>query len=383
VDFDFPEELRLLQATVRRFVREELFPVEPGVLRERSWPPALLLDLQAKARAANLWLAEVPAEHGGIGLSPLGLILLWDEAYQSVAMPFRGPTCFGPEVPPLLYSASEAQNERYLQPLLEGKRRGCLALSEPQSGAELGTLLTEARRVDGGYLLSGEKSWVHGAAEADFVIVIAKAPEGPTAFLVDLPASGCRLSKPIPTMLGEPLYSFHLEECRVPVDALLGRLGEALVERERALPVEQMKQAAREVGVAERALQMSREYAGQRVTFGKPLARRQQIQWMLVDSALELHLTRLLLYETAWRAEQGENIRSLARMLKLQANEMASRVLDRALQIHGGIGLTTDFPLERWFRHVRAERLEAGTTERLRSALAHELLNLNPIDLPS
>jgi alkylation response protein AidB-like acyl-CoA dehydrogenase len=139
-----------------------------------------------------------------------------------------------------------------------------------------------------------------------------------------------------------------------------------------------MKQAAREVGVAERALQMSREYAGQRVTFGKPLARRQQIQWMLVDSALELHLTRLLLHETAWRAEQGENVVSLARMLKLQANEMAGRVLDRALQIHGGIGLTSDFPLERWLRHVRAERFEAGTTERLRSALAEEFLNLNP-----
>jgi alkylation response protein AidB-like acyl-CoA dehydrogenase len=179
-------------------------------------------------------------------------------------------------------------------------------------------------------------------------------------------------------MLGEPLYSSHLEECRVPADALLGAPGEALVELERALPPEQMKQAAREVGVAERALQMSREYAGQRVTFGKPLARRQQIQWMLVDSALELHLTRLLLHETAWRAEQGENVVSLARMLKLQANEMAGRVLDRALQIHGGIGLTTDFPLERWFRHVRAERLEAGTTERLRSALAEEFLNLNP-----
>ena len=376
MDFDLSEELRLLQATVRRFVREELQPVEPRVLRERSWGQPLLLDLQAKARAANLWLAEVPAEHGGSGLSPLGLVLLWEEAYQSVAMPFRGPTCFGPEVPPLLYAASEAQSERYLQPLLEGKRRGCVALSEPQGGD---VLSTEARRVDRSYLLSGEKSWVHGAAEADFAVVIAKAPEGPTAFLVDLPASGCRLSKPIPTMLGEPLYSFYLENCRVPADALLGVPGEALAEWERAQPVLQMKQAAREVGVAERALQMSREYAGQRVTFGKPLARRQQIQWMLVDSALELHLTRLLLHETAWRAEQGENVASLARMLKLQANEMAGRVLDRALQIHGGIGLTSDFPLERWFKHVRAERLEAGTTERLRSALAEEFLNLNPV----
>jgi acyl-CoA dehydrogenase len=375
MDFDLPEELRLLQATVRRFVREELFPVEPRVLRERSWPPALLLDLQAKARAANLWLAEVPAEHGGIGLSPLGLILLWDEAYQSVAMPFRGPTCFGPEVPPLLYAASDWQKERYLRPTVEGKCRGCLALSEPQGGAELGDLLTEAQRADGGYLLSGEKSWVYGAAEADFAIVIAKAPEGPTAFLVDLPTNGCRLSEPIPTMLGEPLYSVHLEECRVPDDALLGRPGEGLVEWERALQAEQVKQAAREVAVAERALRMSREYAGQRVTFGKPLAQRQLIQWMLVDSAVELHTTRLLLYETAWRAERGENIRSPARMLKLQANEMASRVLDRALQIHGGIGLTTDLPLERWFRHVRAERFEAGTTERLRSALAQELLS--------
>jgi len=378
MDFDLPEELRLLQATARRFVREELLPVEPRVLRERSRGQALLLDLQAKARAANLWLAEVPAEYGGIGLSLPGLVLLWEEAYQSVAMPFRGPTCFGPEVPPLLYSASEAQNERYLQPLLEGKRRGCLALSEPQGGAESGEVLAEARRVDGSYLLSGEKSWVYGAAEADFAVVTAKAPEGPTAFVVDLPAAGCRLSKPIPTMLGEPLYSIHLTECPVGADALLGPPGGALVEWARALPVLQVKQAAREVGVAERALRMSREYANQRVTFGKPLARRQQIQWMLVDSALELRLTRLLLYETAWRADRGEEITSLGRMLKLQANEMAGRVLDRALQIHGGIGLTTELPLERWFRQLRAERLEAGTTERLRSALARELLNLNP-----
>jgi acyl-CoA dehydrogenase len=378
VDFDLPEELRLLQSTVRRFVRRELFPVEPDVLRERAWGRATLEALQAKARDANLWLAEIPAKHGGLGLSLLGCVLIWEEAYQSVAMPFRGPTCFGPEVPPLLYAASGAQTARYLQPVVEGKRRGCLALSEPQGGAELGDLSTEARRVDGGYLLSGEKSWVYGAAEADFAIVIAKAPEGPTAFLVDLPANDCRLSKPVQTMLGEPLYSLFLEQCRVPTDAVLGRPGESLTEWEKALPEGQVKQAAREVAVAERALQMSREYAGQRVTFGKPLAQRQMIQWMLVDSALELHTTRLLLYETAWRAERDENIRSLARMLKLQANEMAGRVLDRALQVHGGIGLTTEFPLERWFRHVRAERFEAGTTERLRSALARELLNLNP-----
>ena len=379
MDFELSEELSLLQATVRRFVRQELFPAEPTVLRERAWGGTILLALQAKAREANLWLPHVPAEHGGLGLSLLPLVLLWEEAYQSVAMPFRGPTCFGPDVPPLLYSASETQRERYLRPAVEGKRRGCFALSEPQGGAEAGELKSEAVRTGNGYRLAGEKSWVYGAAEADFAIVIARAPEGPTAFLVDLPSRGCRLSEPIQTMLGEPLHSIHLDECQLPADALLGNPGEGLVAWERMLPVEQVKQAAREVAVAERALRMSTEYAGQRVTFGQPLAKRQQIQWMLVDSAVELHTTRLLLHETAWRADRGEAIAALARMLKLQANEMAGRVLDRALQIHGGIGLTADLPLERWYKHVRAERLEAGTTERLRSALAQELLSGRPL----
>lgn len=375
MDFELPEELSLLQATIRRFVRQELLPAEPKLLRERDWGGAILGALQAKAREAGLWLTDVPAEHGGLGLSLLPRVLIWEEVYQSVAMPFRGPTCFGPDVPPLLYAASETQRERYLRPAVEGKRRGCLALSEPQGGAELGELKSEAMRTGDGFRLSGEKSWVYGAAEADFAVVIARAPEGPTAFLVDLPGRGRRLSQPIQTMLGEPLHSIHFEECQLTADALLGNPGDGLAAWERMLPVEQVKQAAREVAVAERALRMSTEYAGQRVTFGQPLARRQQIQWMLVDSAVELHTTRLLLHETAWRADRGEAIVALARMLKLQANEMAGRVLDRALQIHGGVGLTADLPLERWYKHVRAERFEAGTTERLRSALAQELLS--------
>lgn len=196
---------------------------------------------------------------------------------------------------------------------------------------------------------------------------------GISCFLVDLDSPGCRITAKYETMMGEEPYEIVFDRCRVPVANLMGKEGEGFKLGQRWLGIGRIKHGARALGVADRCLEMAARYARQRVTFGKPLADRQAIQWMLADSYTELHASRLMVYHAAWKYDQGQDVRNEAYMVKLYADEMAYRTVDKALQIHGGLGLTCDLPLERWFRDQRSRLITEGPSEIMRMMIARHV----------
>jgi acyl-CoA dehydrogenase len=198
---------------------------------------------------------------------------------------------------------------------------------------------------------------------------------GITCFIVDLKSPGVTVTESWPNITGECLWEIALDNVRVPAANIIGEVGQGFELGQQFLTEGRVKaHGARSVGAAQRALEMMMDYAPQRVTFGQPLADRQAVQFMIADSAMELHMTRLLVYECAWRSDRGEDVRDLSYMVKIQGTEMVTRVVDRAIQIHGGMGVSTELPLEWFYREARAVRINEGATEVLRWRLARNLM---------
>lgn len=383
MDFDLPEELQLLKRTVRRFVDSELIPLERTYRHdgEGPMPENLLNPLQEKAKSMGLWLLDVPAEYGGAGLGLLARCVIHEEIWRSAALPFRGQELFGPEVRPVLFHCNDEQKERFLKPVLRGAMRVCFAQTEPDAGSDPASMQTRAMRHGDDFILNGTKRFITGAGRADYAQVMAvtdlekRARGGVTCFLVNLKSPGVLLERQWPTMMGDAPWQIVFDSVRVPAANIVGKVGEGFSLAQQWIQEGRIKgHGARPLGIAERALEMMIDYSRHRVTFGRPLAERQAVQFMIADSATELHAARLMVYECAWRHDRGEDVRNLSYMVKITCTEMASRVVDRSIQVHGGIGLTKDLPLEWWYRQIRSTRITEGATEVLRWRLAQNIL---------
>ena len=198
---------------------------------------------------------------------------------------------------------------------------------------------------------------------------------GISCLMVDLKSSGVSLERQWPTMMGDAPWEIVFDKVRVPAINLIGELGEGFSLGQKWITEGRIRtQGARPLGIAQRSLNMMMEYSEHRETFGKALSERQAIQFMVADSAMELHAARLMVYECAWRHDRGEDVRDLSYMVKITCTEMASRVVDRSIQVHGGVGLTTDLPLEWWYRQLRSLRITEGATEVLRWRLARNIM---------
>ena len=389
MDFEQDETMEAVRDTVRRFVRDELIPLEPGLIRreaERGYADESLLPsdiearLNAKAKDAGLYGIDVPEQFGGQALGMLTKCVVFEEMKHSI-IPFQLP----PESPNLhLLQAlcRDSQIEDYLLPYARGEKKSCLALTEPGAGSDAAGIRTRAERQNGKWVLNGSKLWISGAKRADFMILIAVTDPakgtrgGMTAFLIDKNTPGVSISNPYP-MIGEYApYAISLEEVMLDDSKVLGEVGQAFVPLSRRLGVRRMEIGARCVGLARRCIGMMIEQSHQRSTFGSKLADKQTIQWWISDSYQEMEMVRMMTYRLAWAMDRGRD--ELARRdgstVKVQATEMLTRVVDRAIQLFGGMGISKELPLEYISRIVRVYRIVEGPSEVHRWLLARELL---------
>ncbi len=370
------EELAEFRTMLRRFVDRELIPLE----RQGSISGDTKAALQDKAKSAGLWLLDVPEQYGGQGLGLLPMSVFWHEISRTIAVPSRDYTIFGPSVGPILLALDEDQKRKYLLPVLAGEKTACFAQTEPDAGSDPGSLRTRAVRDGDRYILNGTKRFITGARAASFAQVIAltdpekKARGGMSCFLVDMDAPGVRITANYETMMGDRPSEIVFEDVAVPVANLVGGEGNGFRVGQSWINQGRIRHGARACGVAERCLDLTIDYVKQRTTFGEPVARRQGVQWILADCHTELHAASLMVRDAATKLDRGEDARRETYMVKIYGDEMGFRVADRCLQLHGGIGLTTDLPIEKFWRDQRSFMITEGPSEVLRTALAEHIL---------
>ncbi len=392
--FSLSPELIEMRDIARRIVRQELLPLERDFLLSpnhaygvketlnlQSVFPAAVVDRLIKiSRDTGFWYLFVPEEHGGSGLSTLAKLAILEEfMYTAVPFPFAN-------VPNILYECRGNQVERFLRPVVEGEKTTCFAQTEADAGSDPGGMMktTAKREPSGGWVLNGSKMWISMAAESDIMLVQAVTdPEkrqrgGITMFLVDRHNPRVRIEEGgIKTWLGprSAQYVVHFDNCRVSDDEVLGEVGEGFRLGQRWLMIhDRLFRGPYAIGKMQRALDMSVEWARQRVTFGKPISERQAIQWQLVDMKVDIQALRSMMYSAAARADSGEDVRADASLVKLCAGEWGTRTLDRAIQIHGAMGEALELPLTLFYRYLRHAQIGGGTNEIQRMLIARHLL---------
>lgn len=379
MDFSLNDEEKAIRDTARAFIHREVMPLEQEVLRrERAHQPGLdrseLRELQLKAKAFGFWGLSTPEEFGGMNLSAVLQSLIWTEVGRTF-VPFR----FGGEADNILFHTNASQREEYLIPTIEGTRISCFAITEPGAGSDAANIKLSARQDGDDWILNGEKTFITNGNDADFAIVVGVNDRekgvrggGTTAFLVDRDM-GWR-SEPIQTMGEGGPAALVFEDVRVPGRNILGEIGQGFELGMKWIGRGRYIIPSHALGLCERALRMAIDYANTRDTFGQKIANYQAIQWMIADSETELEAARWLILRAAWTVDQGMDPRHCSSMAKLYGAQMANSVIDRVLQIHGGMGYTRELPIERWYRYVRLLRIFEGTDEMQRLIISRDLL---------
>lgn len=384
MDFELSSEQELLVQQVRRFVTEEILPVEATLDPDAAELPAAdHARLIEKTKAMGLYGLDIPAEFGGPEIDITTRTLLAIEMAQHRAglyVPCYGT--FGGAGLAQLYEANADQKERYLFPTLRGEKRGFFGLTEPSGGSDPARAIkTRAVRDGNGWRLTGTKIFISNADKSEYGIVFArtdpaKGREGITCFIVDTDMEGFRVRRIVHT-LRSAHYATELEfdGCFVPDGNVLGEVNKGFAIANDRLSRQRIPYAAGCIGVAIAAHKMAVEWAKQRETFGARLADRQAIQWMLVDNEIDIRTSRYFTLEAAEKARKREPFRTEAAMAKLIASEAGGRVVDRSMQIFGGMGMTKDLPLERWYREMRIRRVGEGPSEVQRMVIAREIIS--------
>ena len=369
--FDLPDEYRMLNELVRRFVDEALMPAEPAVLAREAagGPAALSAEEQTRADALSrdmgLWGLDAPADIGGHDLPQVAMVGV-NEALGRSAVPYTLPPD-SPNLRMLTATVTERQREAYLAPYVRGQMVSAIGISEPGAGADPAGMTTRAVRDGDDWVLNGRKIWITRAAEADFTIVMAvtdpAARRGVSAFLVDRDTPGFGVARAIPMIGGQTTYEVTLDDVRVPGWKLLGTEGQGFAPMQLRLGTRRVEMASWSIGMASRALDMMVAYAPQRRTFGVALSERQTVQNWIADAATRIHAARLMTYDCAWKLDQARDARSEISMIKAYATEMAWEVVDRAMQLHGAMGMTRELPLHLLAARLRTMRIYDGPTE--------------------
>ena len=382
MQFSLTEEQQLIVKTTRDFVQRELSPHEQEVEETGELRPELLRELKAKAIGAGLYAANMPTEVGGGGLDPVTWVLYEKELGRTSYVLHY--SCVGRPSNILLACEGE-QRERYLLPTVSGERVECLAMTEPQAGSDLRGMKTTAVLKDGDFVINGSKHFISHADHADFAILFAVTGEESTArgvrrlmtaFLVDKGTPGFEVLPGYRNVShrGYTNSILRFSDCRLPKSAVLGEIHKGFEVANTWLGATRLQVAANCLGRAERALELARQWAVDRTQFGQQIGKFQGVAFKLADMAMELRAAELLTLEAAWKLGEKTATDMDMAIAKLKATEMLAMVADEALQIHGGMGLMTELPLERIWRDARIERIWDGTSEVQRHIISRALL---------
>jgi acyl-CoA dehydrogenase len=379
LDVELDEELQAMRQAVRTFVRKELEPWAREIDKQGEIPDGLFEVFQKNGYCGM----RLPTEYGGGGLSLFQYCIALEE-FSRLHRAFTIAANYSSGMTPMAITrhGTPEQKDKYLRGFAAGKLKSGFALTEPEGGSDPASMRTRAEPRGDGWVLNGRKHYISGGHVADVIMVMAvtdpekRARGGITAFLVDRGTPGFSVTRVDTTIATDAIKLAELtfEDCYLPADKVVGEVGQGFKVAMRSLNDGRLSVSCSCVGAAESLLDMATEHAKVRKTFGKLLAERQAIQWMLADSAMEIAAARALAYDTLRRLEAGKNVGSAGSMCKLFCSEMVGRVVDRVVQIHGGMGVIRGFPVERFYRDVRHYRVGEGASEIQRIVIARDLL---------
>jgi acyl-CoA dehydrogenase len=373
IDFRMPAQVLELRDRVRSFIKEEIEPAESQMQKTGQWREGII-ELRRKARQRGLWLPHMPPEFGGLGLGPLGIAMISAECGRNRLAPFI-VNCQAPDegnMHTLLHFATPAQKDKYLRPLCEGRVRSCFAMTEPEvAGSDPTQIQTHAEKQGDNWVINGHKWFISGAHGAKFAIVIARTdPDADppqarnSAFIVDLPNPGFEIVRDIDTMAGRGNHcEIRFNNCIVPADSMLGPRGQGHTLGQVRLGPARLAHCMRWIGNAEVALEMMLKRAMERRVQGGKLIDKQAIQFKISESVMELYQSKLMVLHSAYLIENKLPFRQEVSMAKHHVANTLWRIVDRAIQIHGALGYSTDTPLESMLRHARSARLVDGADE--------------------
>ncbi|SEN77255.1 acyl-CoA dehydrogenase [Mesobacillus persicus] len=377
-----PQEIEQMKQMVKNFADKEVDPYSQQIEDEDMLPQHLV----EQAKDLGLFGISIPEEYGGIGLNAVGKAVVLEQlgrthnGFVSLISAHTGIGSTG-----LVKLASDYLKQKYLPDMAAGRKIGAFALSEPGAGSDATNLATRAEKVGNNWILNGTKHFITNAPVADVFTVFALtdkakgAKGGITAFLVEKDFPGFTIGKKDKKMGLRGSYTAQLifEDCIVPEENVIGEVGMGYMNALKILGEGRVGLAARAVGSCDKLIELSASYAKERVQFGKPIADNQAIQWMLADMATETEAARMLTLKAANMIDEGKTVIKEASMAKLFASEVFNRVADKAVQIHGGMGYVSDYPVERFYRDARITKIYEGTNEIQRLIIARRVLEEN------
>ncbi|MCW5829224.1 MAG: acyl-CoA dehydrogenase family protein [Deltaproteobacteria bacterium] len=377
--YELSDDMQMLRDTTRKFVQKELMPHTMRIEETRSIPPELIQRL----RELGYFGIMVPEEFGGQNLGTLAYMLIQEQfafAHNCFNLLISGSNGIGGMG--VVYEGSDYLKKKYLPRLASGEVIAAFAITEPAAGSDAAAIETLAVKDGKHWVLNGRKHFITRADIAGFFTIIAltdrnkRAKGGITAFAIERDTPGMSITRHMASMGSDVVRQCEIvfENCRVPEENVIGQVGGGFRLGLRVLAAGRLSIAARSLGAMQRAQELTVAYAKQRIQFGEPIATKQAVQFMLADNEVDIATLREFLYATAWRKDQGQNVDTEASMCKLYGTEALWRVVDRCVQIHGGMGYMKECEIEHIFREARGLRIYEGTSEIQRHIIAKSLL---------
>ncbi|MER2089857.1 MAG: acyl-CoA dehydrogenase family protein [Sporosarcina sp.] len=377
MNFELDEDIRVLKRHVRDFIQNEVEKVAMQIEEENKIPEHIV----EMSKGMGLFGLSIPEEYGGLGIGMVGKCALYEEigathnGYTTLIGAHTGIGTVG-----IVEMGNETQKQKYLPDMAAGNKIGAFALTEPDAGSNATNLKTTAVKKGDTYMLNGTKHYITNATEADIFTVMAvtdpsKGAKGITSFIIEKDFPGFHVGAVEKKMglRGSHSAEIIMDNCEVPIENVLSGEGQGYVNALKILTNGRAGLAARNLGSCQKLLDLSVMYAKERIQFQVPIIEHQAVAHMLAEMAVEIEALRSFTYRVAWMVDEGQTVIKEAAMLKLYGSEVYNRVADKALQIHGGIGYISDYPIERFYRDARITRIYEGTSEIQKNIISGQL----------